>query len=362
MNTPLLLTCGLLLGATTPAFSQSIVRSWDVAPVGAAFVGGVEYDCNGDVCWVVDSTNDLLSAYTGNGVLINSWTLFAPPGSSVSTATPVGVTWDQNTGMVWIGDEAEYCYEFDPVAGAPTGLSWTTVAAITDLSGLSIDPATGNIIVVNDSGMVVAVFTQAGAVVNAFSVSTSGTTDPDGIVYNHDTGHYFLGDDSQNAVYEVDGTGVLVNSWPLGGLNISPEGLGIDSVNGLLYIGDGFVTRKVYVVDGIVPAGGTCPGSTPVPTLAKTGACPGLVTLTGTNLTPNRQMALLHGPAGSFTKPSGTCAGIVLAIRPPTLAAMLPTNGSGVASISFNAPSAYCGRTVQGVDVATCTPTNALVL
>jgi len=363
MNTPLLFTCAVLLGAAaTPAYSQSIVRSWSVDPIGAAFVGGVEYDCNGDVCWVVDSTNDLLSAYTGNGVLINSWVTPVPPGAPVLSAAAVGVAWDQNTGMVWIGDEAEYGYEFDPVAGAPTGVSWSTVAAITDLSGLSIDPATGNIIVVNDSGQVITVFTQAGALVNAFSVAISGTRDPDGIVYNHDTGNYFLGDDTQDTIYEVTGTGALVNSWPVAGLGISPEGLGIDTVNGLLYIGDGFSTRMVYVVDGIVPAGGTCPGNVPVPTLAKIGTCPGLVTLTGTNLTPNRQMALLHGPAGSFTKPSGVCAGITLAIRPPTLAAMLPVNAGGVASISFNAPSAYCGRTVQGVDVASCTPTNALVL
>lgn len=360
MKKSFLLILPLLAGAASPAWSQTIVRSWDVAPLGAAFVGGVEYDCAGDVCWIVDSTNDLLSAYTGAGVLINSWTTPIPPNSSSTTATAVGVAWDRTTGMVWIGDENEYVYEFDPVLGTTTGRSWSSAPTITDLSGLTLDPATGNISVVNDSGRVVGVFTQNGAVVTSFSVAGSGTTDPDGIVYDHDTGNYFLGDDTQNAVYEVTAAGALVNSWSLSGLGISPEGLGIDKVNGHLYIGDGFVTRKVYVVAGIAAAGGTCPGGGPV--LAKTGTCPGPVTLSGSGLTPGSQMALLYGNAGSFTKPSGACAGLTLAISQPTLAAMLPVNGSGNATLAFNSPPAACGRTVQGVDVASCTATNALVL
>lgn len=199
-------------------------------------------------------------------------------------------------------------------------------------------------IVVNDSARLIGVFTQAGATVTSISVAATCTTDPDGIVYDHDTGHYYLGDDTQNIVYEVDAAGALVGSWNFTSLNITPEGFGIDKVNGHFYIAEGFVTRMVYVVDGITAAGGTCPGGTPVPTLTQTGTCPGPVTLAGRNLTPGGQMALLYGNSGSFTKPSGQCAGLTLSISRPTLAAMLPVNGSGNAGLFFNAPAGACGK------------------
>lgn len=360
MKKSFLLILPLLAGAASPAWSQTIVRSWDVAPLGVAFVGGAEYDCVRDVCWVVDETNRLITTFTGAGVLLNQWPTPIPPGSTISSPLAIGVAVDPATGRAWIGDEGEWVYEFDPATGLPTGVSWPTTPTITDVSGVSIDPATGNIFVVNDSGRMIGEFTQAGATVRSFSVAATGTTDPDGLVYDHDTGHFFLGDDTQDRIYEVDNGGLLVASWSMAPLGISPEGLGIDRVNGHLYVGDGFITRKVYVVAGIAAAGGTCPGGGPV--LAKSGTCPGPVTLSGSGLTPGSQMALLYGNAGSFTKPSGACAGLTLAISQPTLAAMLPVNGSGNATLAFNSPPAACGRTVQGVDIASCTATNALVL
>lgn len=41
---------------------------------------------------------------------------------------------------------------------------------------------------------------------------------------------------------------------------------------------------------------------------------------------------------------------------------MLSANGSGDAHLSFNAPAGACGRTVQAVDVGSCTPTNTITL
>lgn len=98
------------------------------------------------------------------------------------------------------------------------------------------------------------------------------------------------------------------------------------------------------------------------PQLAKSGTCPGPVTLSVSNATPNATVALVHGPAGSWTKPSGTCAGLTLAIGAPTLGGFLPMNGSGAGALSFNAPPAACGRTVQAVDIPTCTASNPIVL
>ncbi len=98
------------------------------------------------------------------------------------------------------------------------------------------------------------------------------------------------------------------------------------------------------------------------PTLAKVGTCPGPMRLDASNCTPNSPVAILYGPAGSFTKNGNPCNGLMLGISNPTLAAIIGTNGSGNATLSFNAPPAACGRTVQGVDIASCTPTNTLIL
>jgi len=73
-------------------------------------------------------------------------------------------------------------------------------------------------------------------------------------------------------------------------------------------------------------------------------------------------VAVLYGNAGAFTKPSNPCGGLVLGITNPTLGAMLGTDGAGAATLSFNAPAGACGKTVQGVDVASCTATNTVVL
>jgi len=98
------------------------------------------------------------------------------------------------------------------------------------------------------------------------------------------------------------------------------------------------------------------------PTLSKSGTCPGPMTLTLANCTPGGPVAVLYGQPGSFTKNGNPCNGMQLGISNPTLAAVVGANGAGVATLSFNAPAGACGRTVQGADVTSCTPTNTIVL
>jgi len=98
------------------------------------------------------------------------------------------------------------------------------------------------------------------------------------------------------------------------------------------------------------------------PTLAKQGTCPGPMTLRVDGATPGGPVAIVHGPAGSYTRSGNPCNGIVLGISNPTLGAIVGANGSGVATLSFNAPAGACGRTVQAVDVNTCATTNTIIL
>ncbi|MDA1259934.1 MAG: hypothetical protein O3A20_04870 [Planctomycetota bacterium] len=98
------------------------------------------------------------------------------------------------------------------------------------------------------------------------------------------------------------------------------------------------------------------------PILSKSGSCPGPITLDVNGATANGSVVILYGTAGSTTKPTGFCAGTTVAISNPQVGATLNANGSGTASLTVNLPAGACGRTVQGVDVGTCTPTNAIVL
>lgn len=96
--------------------------------------------------------------------------------------------------------------------------------------------------------------------------------------------------------------------------------------------------------------------------LAKSGSCPGPVTFTASGATPSRLVAFAYGNAGSFTLAIPPCAGLVLNIANPTLAALITANTVGEAVLSLTAPPGACGLTLQAVDVATCEKSNAVVL
>ncbi len=98
------------------------------------------------------------------------------------------------------------------------------------------------------------------------------------------------------------------------------------------------------------------------PSLARSGSCPGAITLTVTGATPLNPVAMVHGPAGAFVKPTPPCQGLVLQIAPPALGALVTTDGAGACQLPFNAPPAVCGRSVQAVDIVSCKASNVVVL
>ncbi len=98
------------------------------------------------------------------------------------------------------------------------------------------------------------------------------------------------------------------------------------------------------------------------PVLSKTGSCPGQTAFFITGATPMGTVAVAYGPGGSFTIPSTSCAGVVLAISNPTLGGMIVADASGIATLSVNIPGAACGLTVQAVDMTSCLASNPIVL
>ena len=132
------------------------------------------------------------------------------------------------------------------------------------------------------------------------------------------------------------------------------------AAGGLANTGFGLGTYGTITFDNYEVNGGC--GGPPAFSLTKGGSCPGATTLSTANGTASSPVAILYGNAGSFVKPSGACAGITLGISNPNLGAFLNANGAGAASVSFNASAAFCGKTVQAVDVSSCTASNTVVL
>lgn len=99
------------------------------------------------------------------------------------------------------------------------------------------------------------------------------------------------------------------------------------------------------------------------PTLTVSGTCPGFTTANITGATPNGNVALAIAlNAGSFTIPGGPCGGTVLGLQQPSLVGMFSANGAGAVTVSGNLPAGFCGRRLQAVDLASCTPTNVVQL
>lgn len=96
--------------------------------------------------------------------------------------------------------------------------------------------------------------------------------------------------------------------------------------------------------------------------LTLSGSCPGPVTATVENATRHGAVGLLFGRAGDFTNPGLPCPGIRLDLKAPRPGLLLFADASGIASMTANAPAGACGLTFQAVDLATCEPSNSVVL
>ena len=99
---------------------------------------------------------------------------------------------------------------------------------------------------------------------------------------------------------------------------------------------------------------------TPEPELVISGQCPGAVTMTFTNMTPNGDVAILSAnQLGQRAIPQGPCAGVVSNLgNGLTLRRTMSANGQGGGQVTINAGAGACGSPIQVLDVATCTFTN----
>ena len=155
----------------------------------------------------------------------------------------------------------------------------------------------------------------------------------------------------------------LPPAWTAAHVDLSPYGA---LTGGLFYLA--FVQEDNFPyanLDGI-GVDEVCLGDPPPPpfTLAVSGACPGAITLDLANATAGRSVLILYGAPGAFVQgnPSQACYGLAVGLAAPTLGAVVGADAAGAASLTFQAPGAACGFTVQAVDLGSCRASNTVVL
>ena len=95
------------------------------------------------------------------------------------------------------------------------------------------------------------------------------------------------------------------------------------------------------------------------PNLAVAGACPGQVTITATNMSPDASVAIITSDSlGSSTVPQGACAGADLGVGAFTFRGLWTSDSGGTLELTPTLPGGACGLHIVAFDVATCTRTN----
>ncbi|MFG0328523.1 MAG: hypothetical protein ACF8PN_01380 [Phycisphaerales bacterium] len=128
---------------------------------------------------------------------------------------------------------------------------------------------------------------------------------------------------------------------------------------GFRFFGGGGVPDNGMAYDNIsILVDSACP-----PILSLEGFCPGRLTASVTDATPNGQVAFIYGSnQGRYTNPNNPCMGTVIDIRPPFLPGaprIVRADANGEASLTANASANLCLRTyIQVVDLDTCTVSN----
>jgi len=102
--------------------------------------------------------------------------------------------------------------------------------------------------------------------------------------------------------------------------------------------------------------------ATPGIRLTGTGSCPGPINISITGLTPGGRVAILQASgAGSFTVPSGSCAGTVIPLNRPRLLATPSADASGAINATPTFGAAMCGKSYLAVDLTTCALSNVYI-
>lgn len=159
------------------------------------------------------------------------------------------------------------------------------------------------------------------------------------------------------------------------GVGVTENGLAVDHDTGNIYLAtEGGWVYEVRPDEGyaayLVYYGNSFASATIIPDdvgnllASKLGACRVALTLDVFGATPSGDVALLtsRAGAGATRVPSGPCAGTVLPLASPRLAAQRTANGIGAVSLSVTTTAAQCGTVWMALDLTTCELSNVSTL
>ena len=149
-----------------------------------------------------DGANSGVVEFTKGGTVVAGGLNF---GTQPPSANGAGITFNSGTGTVFIADDDdERIYEF-----TTTGTLLNTIAtdaiipAFDEPEGITVDPMTGNLLVVDDSGGTSSLYeltTDGNLVMSTNLQSLSGFDDPEGVTIDRNTNTVYIAFDNQNKI------------------------------------------------------------------------------------------------------------------------------------------------------------------
>ena len=285
-------------------------KGYPIAVNGSVWIG----DYNGTQPNTIEY--DLAGTATGN---------FAPYSAVFAVDATTDGTRAYQLGNAFNTSSTVYSLNAD-LSGAPTAMFNVSGS---DIVGITYDNASGNIWVSDRTTMFQ--YTTGGSLVSSFAHSSGRGC----IAYEAATDTLWYVTNGSNNITQYSKTGSLLQTVSVP--NLASNNWGAEFAF----------------------------GGSPTFTLTTSGTCPGQVTVTWSNATPNTSLALVFAKnTGSFAIPSGPCQGTVLGLGTQgiRLVNTFPSGANGSGSRSGNAGTSSCRGYLQMVEVPGCSLTNVAQL
>jgi DNA-binding beta-propeller fold protein YncE len=245
MRKPLVLLAlfALLVPAGLSAASFAVFASFDVSGFMDSGPEGIVYDTASGNLFVVSSStpavgdgNSIVHEITTSGVEVTNWLIPVEEAEGITLLTNGNLLFTNSTSG---GAVSEFTTAGVAVPG-PTGLDFLLHPPSDDADGIVFNTLTGTFFVVDDDKQTVFEFAADGST-NSEAFKTTDVaaafTHPEGITVDPFTGNLLIVDNQygSKSLYEVTTAGVLVSTLALG---FDAEGVTIDPATRILYIAD----------------------------------------------------------------------------------------------------------------------------
>jgi hypothetical protein len=182
---------------------------------------------------------------------------------------PTGITFNEFDGFFYMSNDDTrkiYRYSYSDTEGFAIDAEVSTLntASAGDPEGLTSDPATGLLYVVDGVGKLLLVYSfdetampPAFVLENSFDLVALNDianvpSDPEGVCFDTQSGNLYISSDPDNAIYEYSVSGIFQSKHglsPLSPATIAPQGLCIAPVSPA---GGNLAPMSIYIADGMV--------------------------------------------------------------------------------------------------------------